>query len=111
MLMQQSADRVWLLGASTGGLPAVKQFLSAIPVSKEIAFIYVQHIDEDDRDPDRMADSPCKDRPINRAGHSYPGVPPVRDQTLQAGLDAALRLPMAGTVRPLYRFTGIGVGA
>ena len=45
MLMQPSADRVWLLGASTGGLPAVKQFLSAVPVSREIAFIYVQHID------------------------------------------------------------------
>ena len=45
MLMQVSPDRVWLLGASTGRLPAVKQFLSVVPVGKEIAFIYLQHKD------------------------------------------------------------------
>ena len=37
---------VWLLGASTGGLQAVKEFLSKVPVSKDIAFVYVQHIAE-----------------------------------------------------------------
>lgn len=35
---------IWLLGASTGGLQAVQQFLSKVPVSNEVAFIYVQHI-------------------------------------------------------------------
>ena len=37
---------VWLLGASTGGLQAVKEFLSKVPVSRDIAFVYVQHIAE-----------------------------------------------------------------
>ncbi len=35
---------IWLLGASTGGLQAVKQFLSNVPVSDDVAFVYVQHI-------------------------------------------------------------------
>jgi chemosensory pili system protein ChpB (putative protein-glutamate methylesterase) len=39
-----AAKKVWLLGASTGGLEAIKKFLSGVPVSPEIAFIYAQHI-------------------------------------------------------------------
>ncbi|MGB1808292.1 MAG: chemotaxis protein CheB [Porticoccaceae bacterium] len=41
------AKRVWLLGASTGGLEAVVQFLSQVEVSDEIAFVYAQHIAEE----------------------------------------------------------------
>lgn len=40
------AKRVWLLGASTGGLHAIKQFLAQIPVTRELAFVYAQHIAE-----------------------------------------------------------------
>jgi chemosensory pili system protein ChpB (putative protein-glutamate methylesterase) len=40
------AKRIWLLGASTGGLEVVVKFLSQIPLNHEIAFIYAQHIDE-----------------------------------------------------------------
>jgi len=39
-----NAKRIWLLGASTGGLQAVKQFLSSVPVNSELAFVYAQHI-------------------------------------------------------------------
>jgi len=39
-----SAKRVWLLGASTGGLMAIREFLSHIPVRDNLAFVYVQHI-------------------------------------------------------------------
>ena len=41
----QRAKRVWLLGASTGGLEVVVKFLSQVPANNEIAFIYAQHID------------------------------------------------------------------
>jgi len=40
-----TASRVWILAASTGGPAAVKQFLSRLPDSLDVAFIYVQHID------------------------------------------------------------------
>ena len=40
------AKRVWLLGASTGGLEAVVNFLSEVPVNNEVAFVYAQHIAE-----------------------------------------------------------------
>ncbi len=40
----QGAVKVWLLGASTGGLAAIRQFLSAIPVRNDLAFVYAQHI-------------------------------------------------------------------
>jgi chemosensory pili system protein ChpB (putative protein-glutamate methylesterase) len=39
-----SAKRIWLLGASTGGLQAVKQFLAKVPVTSDLAFVYAQHI-------------------------------------------------------------------
>ena len=39
-----NGQRIWLLGASTGGLQAVKQFLSSVPVSSDLAFVYAQHI-------------------------------------------------------------------
>ena len=38
------AKRIWLLGASTGGLQAVRQFLSNVPVTSDLAFVYAQHI-------------------------------------------------------------------
>jgi chemosensory pili system protein ChpB (putative protein-glutamate methylesterase) len=40
----QSAQRVWVLVASTGGPAAVKQFLAELPPRLGIGFIYVQHI-------------------------------------------------------------------
>jgi chemosensory pili system protein ChpB (putative protein-glutamate methylesterase) len=39
-----NAKRIWLLGASTGGLQAVRQFLSGVAVSSDLAFVYAQHI-------------------------------------------------------------------
>jgi chemosensory pili system protein ChpB (putative protein-glutamate methylesterase) len=39
-----NAKRIWLLGASTGGLQAVRQFLSSVPVTSDLAFVYAQHI-------------------------------------------------------------------
>ncbi len=40
------AKCVWVLGASLGGPPAVKDFLDALPPGLPIAFVYAQHIDE-----------------------------------------------------------------
>ena len=40
-----SASEVWVLGASTGGPAAVKEFIHHLPANLNIAFIYVQHID------------------------------------------------------------------
>ncbi|MFL0808246.1 MAG: chemotaxis protein CheB [Oceanobacter sp.] len=40
------ASGVWVLGASLGGPPAVKDFLDALPAGLPIAFVYAQHIDE-----------------------------------------------------------------
>jgi len=36
---------LWVLGASTGGVEAVRDFFSALPPALGIGFIYVQHID------------------------------------------------------------------
>ena len=38
------SGKVWLLGASAGGLPAIRQFLSGIAPRDDIAFVYAQHI-------------------------------------------------------------------
>lgn len=43
--LQRPASRVCLLGASTGGLPAVKAFIKNIPRDIDICFVYAQHID------------------------------------------------------------------
>lgn len=40
-----AAREVWVLGASTGGPQAVREFVEALPAGLGIAFIYVQHID------------------------------------------------------------------
>ena len=42
--VKKEAKKVWLLGASTGGLQAVRQFLSLVPVTPDLAFVYAQHI-------------------------------------------------------------------
>lgn len=48
--LQHSADgcakQVWVLGASTGGPNAVKQFLGELPPKLDVGFVYVQHIDK-----------------------------------------------------------------
>jgi len=54
------AKRVWLLGASTGGLEVVVKFLSQIPVNNEIAFIYAQHIAEQQRIITKQTDWPVR---------------------------------------------------
>ncbi len=41
---QGKTGTVWLLGASTGGLQAIRQFLSQIPPRDDLAFVYAQHI-------------------------------------------------------------------
>ena len=40
-----SANEVWVLGASTGGPAAVKEFLQNLAPDLNIALVYVQHID------------------------------------------------------------------
>lgn len=46
-----AASEVWVLGASTGGPAAVKDFLRSLPAGLNIAFIYVQHIDANQAEP------------------------------------------------------------
>lgn len=41
----RGASEVWVLGASTGGPAAVKDFLQQLPANLQVAFLYVQHID------------------------------------------------------------------
>lgn len=41
---EKAPQRVWVLGASTGGPQALRRFLSAIPGTLPIAFIVAQHI-------------------------------------------------------------------
>lgn len=36
--------QVWVLGASTGGIKVVPDFLSRVPCRKDVVFIYVQHL-------------------------------------------------------------------
>lgn len=43
-MQPRNAKKIWLLGASTGGLQAVRQFLSNVPVTSDLAFVYAQHI-------------------------------------------------------------------
>ena len=45
------ANEVWVLGASTGGPAAVKDFLKALPPALNVAFVYVQHIDSGQAEP------------------------------------------------------------
>ena len=45
--MLQKELQVWVLAASTGGVAAVPRFLSQIPRSPNIAFVYVQHLVEE----------------------------------------------------------------
>lgn len=42
----KSVNRVWVLAASTGGIAAVTDFLSRVTPQEDLAFIYVQHIDQ-----------------------------------------------------------------
>ncbi|WP_157960447.1 chemotaxis protein CheB [Marinimicrobium alkaliphilum] len=39
------ARYIWLLGASTGGPSAVRDFMAQVPIGLDVAFIYAQHID------------------------------------------------------------------
>jgi chemosensory pili system protein ChpB (putative protein-glutamate methylesterase) len=39
------AKYVWVLGASTGGLDVVKEFLDVLPSGLDLALVYVQHIE------------------------------------------------------------------
>ncbi|RYZ94689.1 MAG: hypothetical protein EOO68_19850 [Moraxellaceae bacterium] len=45
LLSVSSATEVWVLGASTGGPAAVKEFIQQLPANLNVAFVYVQHID------------------------------------------------------------------
>lgn len=42
---QSPAAEVWLLAASLGGLPAVKEFLDHLPVDLPLCLLYAQHIE------------------------------------------------------------------
>lgn len=44
---QNSAEHVWVLAASMGGPEAVKDFLDALPADLPVAFVYAQHIDDE----------------------------------------------------------------
>lgn len=41
----RAAPELWILGASTGGPQAVREFVDALPARLGVAFIYAQHID------------------------------------------------------------------
>lgn len=41
----RAAPELWILGASTGGPQAVREFMDALPARLGVAFIYAQHID------------------------------------------------------------------
>ncbi|UTF59296.1 chemotaxis protein CheB [Gilvimarinus sp. DA14] len=43
---QRPASSIWLLAASTGGPNAVSEFLQALPNGLDVAFVYLQHINE-----------------------------------------------------------------
>ena len=45
------ANEVWVLGASTGGPAAVKDFVAALPPDLGVGFVYVQHIDGGQAEP------------------------------------------------------------
>ena len=47
MSTSQRDLQVWVLAASTGGVSAVPKFLSLVPRSPRIAFVYVQHLVEE----------------------------------------------------------------
>ncbi len=44
---EEQVDSVWVLAASLGGPQAVKEFLDALPPNLDVAFIYVQHNQQD----------------------------------------------------------------
>ncbi len=46
-VIEEKVDRVWVLAGSLGGPQAVKEFLDALPPNLDIAFIYVQHNQND----------------------------------------------------------------
>jgi chemosensory pili system protein ChpB (putative protein-glutamate methylesterase) len=90
-----SASEVWVLGASTGGPAAVKDFLKALPPKLGIAFVYVQHIDSG------QADTLVK--MMSGAGH-YPaqiarqGTVLMRDSLTLVTADSSLRIHDNGTL-------------
>lgn len=89
------ASEVWVLGASTGGPAAVKDFLKALPPKLGIAFVYVQHIDSG------QADTLIK--MMGGAGH-YPaqiarqGTVLVRDSLTLVTAESSLRIHDNGTL-------------
>ncbi|WP_020210730.1 chemotaxis protein CheB [Gilvimarinus chinensis] len=46
LLSRRAASSVWLLAASTGGPSAVCEFLQALPSELDVAFVYLQHINQ-----------------------------------------------------------------
>ncbi len=50
-MMSQKELQVWVLAASTGGIQAVPRFLSLVPRVGHVAFVYVQHLVEEQHNP------------------------------------------------------------
>lgn len=70
---------LWVLGASTGGVEAVRDFFSALPEALNIGFIYVQHIDIGHEQ--SLADM------VNKYSH-YPAYPVLHGDVIHPGRTA-----------------------
>jgi chemosensory pili system protein ChpB (putative protein-glutamate methylesterase) len=68
------AKFVWVLGASTGGPEAIKEFFGYIPANLNVGFIYVQHIDPGYEN--TLADI------VNKYSH-YPAYPVIHGDVLR----------------------------
>lgn len=69
-----ATKELWVLGASTGGVEAVRAFFSALPAGLDVGFIYVQHIDSGHEQ--SLADM------VNKYGH-YPAYPVSHGDVIQ----------------------------
>lgn len=76
-----AAKDLWVLGASTGGVEAVRDFLSALPPELNVGFIYVQHIDSGHEQ--SLADM------VSKYSH-YPAYPVLHGDVIHPGRTAII---------------------
>jgi len=74
-----ATKNLWVLGASTGGVEAVRDFFSVLPAGLGVGFIYAQHIDSGHEQ--SLADM------VNKYGH-YPTYPVSHGGVIQANRTA-----------------------
>src|SRR5262245_44419956 len=102
------------IGASAGGLEALKAFFSAVPPDTGLAFIIVVHLDptHDSFLPELLARatslavSPARDRQVIEPNHVYI-IPPNRHLTIDQGLiritEPLDRRGLRGTIDHFFR--------